>query len=105
MQKSDYLIPNEEWLLAEMEIILGFFIMYQNGTDIEESESFLAGKYKITESKAKRLKIKFAKRYAKNHDPAQEITRASPLFGVSKHPFELNEDGKTVSFMVKDPAT
>jgi hypothetical protein len=86
MQKSDYLIPNEEWLLAEMEIILGFFIMYQNGTDIEESESFLAGKYKITESKAKSLKIKFAKRYAKNHEPGQEIARASPFVWSIKTP-------------------
>ncbi|MDR1785815.1 MAG: hypothetical protein LBR23_05040 [Spirochaetaceae bacterium] len=117
MKKTDYITPDEHWLLqefehipfgiirpAELEIILGFFIIYHNGTDIEESEYFLAQKYKITESKAKRFKIEFAKRYAKNRGQPDEIARIlSRLFETTQNPFEFNEDSKTISFMVKDP--
>lgn len=112
MKKEDYIQPDKDWLRdqfdnipfgimrpSEIEIILSFFLIYHND-DIETDESKLAVKYRITESKAKKLKIEFAQRYGKNNDIAGIIVRS---FENGNSPFEISEDNKSVSFMIKDP--
>ena len=79
MKKEDYITPDENWLKqqfkdipfgimrpSEMETILSFFVIYHNEKDIEKTEEDISQKYKIAESKARRLKIEFASRYRKN---------------------------------------
>jgi hypothetical protein len=113
MKKDDYTQPTETWLRdqfkdipfgimrpSEIEIILSFFIIYHNENDIEDDESKLAVKYRITESKARKLKIEFAQRYGYKNDIAGIIIRS---FENGEYPFELSEDNKSVSFMIKDP--
>jgi hypothetical protein len=112
VKKEDYIRPDEIWLKdqfdavpfgimrpVEIEIILSFFIIYHND-DIEADESKLAVKYRITESKARKLKIEFAQRYGNKNDIAGIIVRS---FENGEAPFELSEDSKSVSFMIKDP--
>lgn len=117
MKKEDYVIPDENWFLnqfksipfgiirpAEIETVLAFFIVYHNDRDIEDSVEILAEKYKITESKAKRLKIEFAKRYKKINDTKTEVAAIiGRLFLENQAPFELDVENKAVRFMVKDP--
>jgi len=84
---------------SEMETILGFFIIYHSGEDIEGTEDYLSQKYKLAESKAKRLKIEFANRYRKNSNMGEAIAGiVVGLFEENKTPFEYNVAGKCVSF-------
>jgi hypothetical protein len=115
VKKEDYLVPDEIWLKdqfdavpfgimrpSEIEVILSFFLIYHND-DIETDESKLAVKYRITESKARKLKIEFAQRYRKEkklNDIPDIIART---FDKKESPFELSEDGKSVCFMLNDP--
>jgi hypothetical protein len=112
MKKEDYIIPNEMWLAnefshipfgimrpAEIEIILSFFLIYHNGNDIEAGEGELAVKYRISEVKARKLKIEFAQRYGNKNNIARII---ASYFENEEIPFELSEDGKSVSFILKD---
>jgi hypothetical protein len=112
MKKEDYVIPDETWLRSqfeaipfgimrpsEIEVILSYFIIYHNN-DIEADESELSVKYRITESKARKLKIEFAQRYGNKNDIAGIIVRS---FENGNSPFEISEDNKSVSFMIQDP--
>jgi hypothetical protein len=117
VKKEDFINPDENWLFnqfqstpfgiirpAEMETLLAFFIIHHNGRDIEEPEEVLAKKYKITETKAKRMKIEFAVRYKRNVDPNTEVAAIiGRLFLDNQAPFELDVENKAVRFMVKDP--
>jgi len=117
MRKTDFITPDKQWLIeqfksipfgvmrpSEMETILSFFITYHNDNDIEETEEFLSQKYKITESKARRLKIEFATRYKKDKNVEEEIASIiAGLFLGSKVPFEYDRANKRVSFMIRDP--
>ncbi|MDR2501507.1 MAG: hypothetical protein LBD37_10600 [Treponema sp.] len=113
MKKEDYIIPNEMWLTnefsripfgimrpAEIEVILSFFLIYHNGNDIEAGEEKLAVKYRISETKARKLKIEFAERYGNKNNIARII---ASYFENGEIPFELSEDQKYVSFILKDP--
>jgi hypothetical protein len=113
MKKENYIIPDEAWLInefnhipfgimrpSEIEVILSFFLIYHNGNDIEDGEGELARKYRITESKAKKLKIEFAQRYGNGGAKVADIIAAS--FGHGEAPFELSENEKFVNFMITD---
>jgi len=65
---------------------------------------YLAEKYKISESKAKRFKIEFANRYRQKDKEGKEVPAIiARLFEKDQAPFEYNKANKMVSFMVKDP--
>jgi hypothetical protein len=118
MKKTDYTEPTLEWLRdqfavvpfgvlrpAEIEIILAYFLMYHDDM-LEKSEYELAEKYRITESKALRLKLEFGKRWL--HD--QEKSFATVVAGIGKHIFEdraielsHEENQKSISFILTDP--
>jgi hypothetical protein len=113
MKKEDYVIPDESWLMnefnhipfgimrpSEIEVILSFFLIYHNGNDIEAGEGDIAVKYRISEAKARKLKIEFAQRYGNKNNIARVI---AGCFENGEIPFELSEDGKSVSFILKDP--
>jgi hypothetical protein len=114
MKKEDYVIPDEVWLInefseipfgimrpAEIEVILSFFLIYHNGNDIEAGEGELAVKYRISEAKAKKLKIEFAQRYGNGEAKVTGIIAAA--FEHGEIPFELSENEKDVYFIIKDP--
>jgi hypothetical protein len=105
MKKEDYVIPNGTWLInefnhipfgimrpSEIEAILAFFLIYHNGNDIEATEGELAVKYRISETKAKKLKIEFAQRYGNGEAKVTGIIAAA--FEYGEIPFELSENEK-----------
>jgi hypothetical protein len=85
---------------GRIEIILSFFLIYHNGNDIEAGEGELVVKYRISEVKARKLKIEFAQHYRNKNNIARII---ASYFEGEEIPFELSEDGKSVSFILKDP--
>jgi hypothetical protein len=114
MKKENYVIPDETWLInefnhipfgimrpAEIEVILSFFLIYHNGNDIEAGEGELAVKYRISEAKAKKLKIEFAQRYGNGGAKVADIIARA--FEHDEIPFELSENEKDVYFIIKDP--
>jgi hypothetical protein len=118
MAKDNYTVPNEEWLKeefkdipfgvmrpSEMELILSYFLVYHDGNLGMQVED-LAKKYKITEAKAKRLKIEFAERYRDRSKvtPKEDIAGIiARLIDGGKTPFEYSPETKTVNFIVRDP--
>jgi len=118
MNRQDYVEPTIEWLVeqfhalplgaarpSEMEIILAYTLMYHNN-DLDKSEYDLAEIYRLTETKALRLKQEFGKRYLNTEAGgfAAAVARIGKrLFEDKSIDFEWDEIKARVSFTLTDP--